>query len=523
MQNNQSDKIVYNTSGYDIAAIIFCIATLIIALMIGQSHHIGNMSVETDFYGAYVKEVHNILEGRPYTYQHNPPGYMLLVAAVSFLTTDFFNAAKLISAFAVALFGGAIYMLFKSIFDSRIALSTAILSMISLLPHSFIASTDLLGALLTIIPLLFFFLTPRISAKTCIAAGITAGIAYWVRYNTVFVFIGILFSLICINTGNVTFRERLRMAVLFIVAWTVTISPWLVINWKTNGSPFAGTAILQIASHFYHPAGDLFTMERGFPFDSLFDVIWHDPILVLKTYIMDILYLNPKQLIRSGLRYPAYLFAGAGLLLLLTELSKRKFALLAIYLFGYLLLGLVGFYFRYYLFIVPILFLFVTFFVFHRHITTALGRLPFFNRSVSWVIVAMIAVLICKSSYHQIQKIIHSDPTYIFELADVIRERSSPDDKIFAFKPHYGYYAGLESSFPMSHKPEDYNSENAEDYISKAREIGAKFIIYSDKEGSLWPSLESLADPGDVRKDLDLIYSHKPTNTLVYELIERPE
>jgi hypothetical protein len=448
---------------------------------------------------------------------------MLLVAAVSFLTKDFFNAAKIISAFATALFGGAIYMLFKSIFDSRIALSTTILSMISLLPYSFLASTDLLGALLIIIPLLFFFLAPQVSGKTCILSGITSGIAYCVRYNTVFVIIGILFSLICINMGNVTFRERLRMAALFIVALTVTISPWLIINWKTNGSPFASTAFLQIASHFYHPSGDLFTMHRGFSFDSLFDVIWHAPIMVLKTYITDTFYLNPERLIRRGLKYPAYLFAGAGFLLLLTDLSKRKFALLAIYLSGYLLLGLVGFYFRYYLFIVPILFLFVNAFIFHRYIHTALGGLPFFNLSVSWLLVAVISVLILKPSYHQIQKTIHSDPTYIFELADAIKKRSAPDDKIIAFKPHYGYYTGLESSFPISHEPDDFNSENADDYISKAREIGAKFIIYSDYEQSLWRSLQSLSVPRDVREDLNLIYSHTPTNTLVYELIDRPD
>ncbi len=53
----------------------------------------------------YAVQAENILTGRAYTYQHNPPGYCLLLATVTFLTGNTFVAGKVISAFAAGFFG----------------------------------------------------------------------------------------------------------------------------------------------------------------------------------------------------------------------------------------------------------------------------------------------------------------------------------------------------------------------------------------------------------------------------------
>ena len=139
------------TQRHDIAAIILCFGVLILGLTIGYFHQVGGFGVETDFYGAYAPQAENIMAGRPYTYQHNPPGYSLLLAAASFLTDDLFVAGKIISAFATALFGWITYILFKALFDSRIALVSAMLSLLALIPHSFVAATDMIGALMMLL------------------------------------------------------------------------------------------------------------------------------------------------------------------------------------------------------------------------------------------------------------------------------------------------------------------------------------------------------------------------------------
>src|SRR5438309_7785601 len=79
LHSNQSKTIL----SYDIGALAFCGATLILALLLGSFHQVGNFDVETDFYWRYAVEAQNILAGYPYTDQLHPPGYTVLLAGVS--------------------------------------------------------------------------------------------------------------------------------------------------------------------------------------------------------------------------------------------------------------------------------------------------------------------------------------------------------------------------------------------------------------------------------------------------------
>lgn len=505
---------------YDMIAVGFCIITLIFALYIGHFHKIGNFGVETDFYGAYAKQAENILEGRPYTYQHNPPGYMLLLAAVSLFTSDYFVAAKIITAFATALFGWIIYLLFKSLFDHRIALVSTILSILAIIPYSFNAATDIFGALLIILPIWIFLRQSVHTFKMCFLAGVLAGVAYLVRYNAIFVIIGIVFSILFINLYQETIRRRLVRVGLFVCGALLISSPWLIINWIANGSPFASTAYAQIAGHFFHPAGGLFPMQKAFKFNSILDVVLYDPSMFLWKYLKDVLFWNLVNLTKKGLVFPANLFAGAGILFLIRNLNRRRIAFLVVCFIGYLMLGLVGFGFRYYFFLIPLLYLLPPYFLFQRHVFNMLGYIHFSKIPISWLIVIIISVFLSMSSYGKIRSNFASEPRHVFDIADLLRSRSSPRDGdiIIELKQHYSYYSGLKGAFPMAQTPDGYRNETANDYIVKARRIGARYIIYSDREARSWPSLKSFSDPKTVPNSLRLIYHHKPTNTLIYEI-----
>jgi hypothetical protein len=149
-----------------------------------------------------------------------------------------------------------------------------------------------------------------------------------------------------------------------------------------------------------------------------------------------------------------------------------------------LLLGLTGFVLRYYFFLFPFLFLLVTYFLFQRYIFTALGDVPFFRIAVSWILVLILAVSQSIIAYRKTSSSIASDPIYLLEIADFLRNRSSPHDIIIARKPHLAYLSGLRREFPLA--------ETADDFLLKAREIGARYIVYSDFDASLWPWTEVL-------------------------------
>jgi len=61
-------------------------------------------------------------------------------------------------------------------------------------------------------------------------------------------------------------------------------------------------------------------------------------------------------------------------------------------------------------------------------------------------------------------------------------------------------------------------AQTAEEFLAKARQAGARYIVYSRLEASMWRGLESLSDPQVLPADFTLVYRHGPTETLVYEI-----
>ena len=498
---------------YDIMAIAGCGVTLILALVLGSFRAVGDFGVETDFYRDYAVQAENILAGRAYTYQHHPPGYSILLAGVSLLSGDLFVAGKIISAFATALFGLTMYGLLKALFDPRIALVSTILSLLALIPHSFFAATDMVGALLMVLPLRILLTPPVLSLPLCLLTGVWAGAAYLVRSNGVSVILGIGFSLLFINLDHEDPRRRLVKFAFFACGALLTVAPWLVVNWKTNGSPFASTAYLQIAAHFYYLTGDqqeTNLQQAALRFSSLWDVVLHDPARLLWRFVKAIFYENMIRFTIQGLTFPAYLFAGSGLLFLLREPSRKRLTFLVTCLAGYLLLGLVDFNLRFYLFLFPLFFGSVAYFFFHQSVFLALGRIPVMGVAVGWLSVIVLAAFLSINSYSVVKLTLAYEPRYLLEIASFLRNRSTPGERIIVRKSNLAYLAGLKRVFPLA--------SSSEDYLRAAREIGARYIVYSDYEASLWPGLRSLRSPDAIPDGFKLIYRHDPTRTFVYEI-----
>jgi len=513
----------------DQCIIVFCLTILLLAFEISSIRTVGTFSVESDFYGVYAVQSERILRGEPYTYQHNPPGYCLLLAGVHFFISDIFVSSKIISAVSLALLGWVIYSLLKSIIGYQFSLICTVLSVLTLFPASFLAATDVVSTLVIMLPIWLFLSHCSLNLKTVFMCGILSGIAYLFRTNAVFVPLGIVVSILCLNFNQETIFKRCIKVGLFIGGLILIISPWLIYNWQVNSSFLANSVYLQIAANFYHPEGDnsITSLEQmKFQFHSLKDVIFYNPLHVIKKYLQDILGLNiAKLFIPLSLvhQFPAIIifplaWVGIGLVLLLNDLKKHRnsfnqkkmIAFIIINLLGYLLLALVSFHRRYYFFIYPCIFLF--------KIYPLLKPDPFSVKLFNTTLKRALTVFFMLSLFGGVilaaaietHLTLASEPKYLLPIAHFLKASSSPHEIMIIRKPHLAYLADLTPAFPLA--------STANEYLAKAQEIGAKYLVYSDYEASLWSGLKSLSNPRDVPSLLQLVYHHRPTNTLIYEV-----
>ena len=95
-------------------------------------------------------------------------------------------------------------------------------------------------------------------------------------------------------------------------------------------------------------------------FSGLGDVLSYDPVAMLRRFVK-VLYDNVFTLTVDVIRFPAFLFVGAGLLLSLRHPTRRYLTFLVVCGLGYGLHGLGPYVERFYLFLFPLLFLWVAF------------------------------------------------------------------------------------------------------------------------------------------------------------------
>ncbi len=356
--------------------------------------------------------------------------------------------------------------------------------------------------------------------------GLAAGIAYLMRGNAIFISVGIIFCIIFINFERTSWQKRLFQAAVFIFGVLVITIPWFIYSWKVNGSAFASTAYLQVAAHFFHPQDDEFitnVQEMRSHFNSFSEVLLYNPPKLISRYLQDVLFLNipklflPKSLIKS-LNFPVYQFIlGIPLFFVLTglfflfrdiqqnqaRLTQKRIIVLLLSFLGYLVLGLVGFHRRYYLFLFPLVHTLIIY--------------PFINAKartykviINWIFIIHLIFILGVAAYIETNLILTSEPKYLFEVADFLKTHSVANETIIVRKPHLAYLSNLKAEFPLAN--------TAKEYLDKATQFNASYIAYSDYEASLWKGLESLKNPKALPSKFKLIYTHSSTNTLIYEI-----
>ena len=498
---------------HDLIAIASCFFVVILGLGLGASREVGNWGVESDFFGRDAVQAARVLAGHPYTNRHYPPGYAYLLALSSHFTHDLFAAGRILSSLAAGLLGFVSYRLLSGLWGKRLALPATLLMLLTLLPYVFIASADMVANLALVLSM-WALLRREATTAICLQAGLATGAAYLLRYNALFLLAGIPIVLLATSGPAETWRSRLTKVGSFLGAALVVMAPWLLVNWHRHGSPFASDLYQQVAARFCHPQGDAFvwaTEDMGRKFNSAWEVLLYDPWRFAKLFLKDIFYGKAYRLASRVLEFPAFLFAGAGLLLYLQQMTRRRAAFLILCLAGYLLHGLAGFAVRFYFFLLPLLFLLVVLPVFYFERMPIPGRIARREWTIGWWVFGLVALASLYHSYVGTTWVLQSEPKYLIEAAAAVRSHTSAGDRIMAIEPHLSYLTGLEFKSAAV-------ANSLERYIEIVTAEGIRFLVYGKHEEDYWPDLRELGEPDRLPKTFRVIYEHKPTGTIVYEI-----
>jgi hypothetical protein len=391
------------------------------------------------------------------------------------------------------------------------------LCLLRLLPTSFLAVTDQLVAAMMMLSVWILLRKPKAAVEACFLAGVCAGATYLLKTSGLFIIVGMACSLLALNITQERLEKRLVKTAVFAGGVLLVTLPWFL--WQRHsGLGLKSISYLQMAAHFFLEESDTLGTTRrqaAQMFGSFRDVLLHDPARLVKQYLNDVFIVYIARLASQALKFPAYLFAGAGLLFLCRDLTPRRAAYLLICALVYLALNLVDFQLRLFVFLFPFLFLCVAYCLF-REGGPGSGRMPWLKVQAGWGVAAALALYLGVDAIRQTRATIWSEPRHLLEAAKAVKQRATgPGDLIISRQTHLGYLSDLPVLFPLA-GPDD-------NYFHRVRELRARFLVYSDRDARKWPGLRVLSDPERVPEGLQLIYRHKPSNTLVYEVVSPPE
>jgi hypothetical protein len=518
----------------DAIALAACITVVVTGLVLGSSRSIANYGNERDFYDTWAPRADAPFDLGHYSrgenelgyplFRNHPPGYSLLVAAGNTFTGDSFRTAVILSAIAAGLFGWISYLLLVALFDTQRALAGTILFLIAIIPFSFVASTDLVGGLTIVLPMWILLRKVLPGTKDLVLAGVLAGAAYLVRSQAIFLLVGFLVVIPILEYTRagraetpgraVRWRDALWQGVFVVAGFLAATGPWLFLNWKLNGDPMYSTAHLQVAVHYWDALRE--TTQTAYwraaeQFHSMGQVVLFDPVGFVRRYVKNVLINMPRSIGVDVLGYPGFFLFGAGFVFLLASMTARRFSWLAILMFGYLLLGLVNIVGRYFVFLYPVLFFTVAYVAFAPFVMDQFRRLRIPAGLGGWALVACVALLMLRDVRRDTHRYLEAEPRYLLELTETLRERAEPGDRVMVHEPHIPYLSGLEMAV--------VRGGTVEAIIEDGRSRGVRFYVYDRIEATEWPARAGLANPAKVPPELQPIYVHQPTGTILYELV----
>ncbi len=500
-------------SRYEQLAIAFSLIVLIALCVVGSFHKMGGYGVETDFYWAYAPDAQRILDGELPQEPGVGPGYPLVLAGIQLLFGDWFVSGKLLSILSSVLCGLFTFKFLQALFDARVAFFTLVLWHVTVLPWSITAGTDLFFAMLVSASLYFLYRNGRLTRANIVMSAVFMGLTYLTRHNAVVLPIGVFLLILFLNPESWSWRARGVNLAIFAGIFILVNLPWGMVQYFSGGSAVRSDSYLIIASHYYGQPGVVSSEDMRLAaknFDSLQSVIFYDFGHFVKHYISNLYHHFYKVLIHS-VRFPSFLFVGAGAVLLLPKLNRRQLSLFVFPALSFLLLCLVHYEPRYYLYILSFFLLFVAYFLFRDEPGSRAAPEDWLSVKLQNLAFAATVLLVLIFSAKEVRANIHAEPRELLAVAQGLQDKVEARTAIIARKPHLGFLTGMRTVY----FPEATTLAALADYAEAKQ---ASYLLYGQVEAERRPELRILLEPERAPAAFEPIYVRDNPRTVVYKI-----
>lgn len=478
---------------------------LVLGYFTFRYHHIGGFGVETDFYAELVPQARRLLDGRfsPLNYGAKGPVYSFLLTGVYLVVRDLFTAGLVINLLSAGAFLAALYFLVRRVFSPLAAQLVTLAAACNPVFQSYTwqAGSDLPFMAFCALAMLFLFRDD--GRRDIVLSAVFGLLAFLTRYNGAFIPLG---AAVYYALTGVGWRGRLKRLGLWFGVFTVAGLPWFIPNWLATGSPVHNDNYMNVMLEFYalRMGAAYENWQRALPkqFTGLGDIILYDPVYFIRRMAanaVDHFRLDLGDLV--GWRLGVFTVAGIPLMFAVRAGLKR-----AVYfsfgLFYFLILTLVFYNTRFSLYLLAFYLPLAVWPFTAKPIVSRLGRAAMLPAAVLLAVIATYGWTSTRATIAEIT----TPQEYLGLLKDmgeaVKRDGAQPTDILAARKPHAAYFAGTEyRMFP--------DAATIPELISKCRDLGIDYIVYSGVEASQWPQLDGLVDLNAEFNGLKLVYYNR--------------
>jgi 4-amino-4-deoxy-L-arabinose transferase-like glycosyltransferase len=461
---------------------------------------IGDLDLETDFYGDLVVAARHLLEGRLSVadFLYKGPLYATVLVPFHALAGDWYRGAVLLSTISGGLALALGYRLVLHLSGRRVAflstLATPLVVEFFLQFHR--ASADLLFLALCVASIAST-LAPGASRRRLALAGALAGLAFLTRYNGFFLVVGTLLALLVANPDRLERRRRVQAFAVYMLAFVLVCAPWFAVNGAQTGTILATRNAETVVAAFY--GGPRWQNDPVTRSHSMLALVAAHPAYFAAHYVRNVVDHLGRDL-STLLGWPLCLVPLAGLLgLALRRPTRRQ---IAFYLFAAAYVLCMGIVFYAPRFFLPLVLPYLAFGFSSLQIgdarTTPWGRRlagwcrhPD-RRRAGWFLLASSTAALAVVQVHAVvtaeRGVYARRPLDVLEAARALAAgEARAGGRILARKGHLAYYAGLDFV------PFTTGIESLEDLVREAQACGATFVAYGKVEYSLLPRMLFIA------------------------------
>lgn len=479
-------------------------------------HHLGNYTVETDFYWKYGPAAAALKQGKILieNFDSKGWGYPLVVAGVSFLGLDLFRAAQLVALVSACAAALCLFRFHRKLIGSTPALLSVLLLMgnAAFLANTYEVGTDMFFFAVTLGAIALLLASEMPGWPALIGSGLLGGWAFSTRYNGLFLWPAALISILVIGRGG-TRSARWRAAGLWSASFLVAAAPWLIVNWAHTGNPLTNNNYTNVGFSVYGEGNwEKFFYGGDRKIHSFADVVLLDPGRFAQAMVQ-----NVGEHLRRDLTELLPILWGvlatAGFLLVALERRGRLWA-------AYLVFGAL-----YFVTLVPV-FYGTRFSIPMLSFYTALAIAPFTWRPLeTWALgverrfpLRILVFLLlwfpgAIAAYGwtenpQNAEGLRAGPYETLEAVDFLKSHGA-GEALLARKPHVAFVAGMRFvPIPQVDSPEALHEI--------AVRAGARFLLVSGAEMALRAALRPFAEPNASVPGFIRVFESK--GALIYEV-----